>query len=277
MPAAIYCGWILDNNCVYTVCRFLQIYIRTMKKYGIFSALALVFAFILSACGGGGELTLGPFPAIEKTEGDAAFALVAPTSKSPADFVFSSSDPIVATISGKTVTVLRAGKTTITASQPTMGQWSSASTSAVLTVLPRACTAPLVPVSGACVKPCIEPATRPSGVCVAPAASGAAVARNLLTWTPTAFAKVWTDAEAYCSTTTINAKTGWRLPTEFELADLAASGVTAGQGWVLARTWSSTRSDAAAHLTVDLANPATPSASHLDDNSAYVTCVKTGS
>lgn len=245
-----------------------------MKKYRILSALTIVFAFVLSACGGGGGLTLGPFAAMEKTEGDAPFALVAPTSKSPAEFVFSSSDPTVATISGKTVTVLLAGKTTITASQPAMGQWSSATTSTLLTVLPRTCTAPLVSVNGACVKACIAPATRQNGACVAPAATGSVLLRNALTWTPTAFAKTWSDADAFCTTTTINEKTGWRLPTEFELADLATSGTIAGQGWVAAKTWSSTRSDAVSHLTIDLANPAVPSAPHLDENSAYVTCVK---
>lgn len=244
-----------------------------MKKYGILSALAILLAFVLSACGGGGGLTLGPFAAIEKTEGDAPFALVAPTSKSPAEFVFTSSDPTVATISGKTVTVLLAGKTTINASQPAMGQWSSASTSTVLTVLPR-CTGLLVSVNGACVKACVAPATRQNGVCVAPAATGSVVSRNALTWTPTAFAKTWSDADAYCTTTTINGTTGWRLPTEFELADLATSGAIKGQGWVAAKTWSSTKSDAANHLTIDLANPAVPSAPHLDENSAYVTCVK---
>lgn len=253
----------------------------SMKNYGILPALAIICAFILAACGGGGGLTIGPLAAMEKTEGDAPFTLVAPTSDSPAAFTYSSSDPKVATIAGNTVTVLLAGKTTITASQASMGQWSSSSTSAVLTVLPRACTAPLVAVSGACVAACVEPATRQNGVCVAPVGAGTFVSRNLLTWMPTAFTKTWSEADAFCTGSTINGKTGWRLPTEFELAEIAASGALSGQSWVLAKTWSSTKADAVTngttHFAVDLANPGVAAVPHVDANSAYVTCVKNGS
>jgi hypothetical protein len=51
----------------------------------------------------------------------------------------------------------------------------------------------------------------------------------------------------------------------------------AGQGWVMAKTWSS-KADAitsgTTHLTIDLANPGVPAAAHVDANSAYVTCVR---
>jgi hypothetical protein len=243
-----------------------------MKKYGILSALALLVAFILAACGGGGGITLGPFPAIAKTEGDAPFALVAPTSASPAEFAYSSSDPKIATISGNTVTVLLAGTTTITASQASMGQWSATRTSAVLTVSPRVCTAPSVRENGVCVQPCIAPAVRQGGACVAPAAVNASyVVRSSRAWMPVASMAHWSDANSFCTTSTINGATGWRLPTEFELADLFTSGAMNGQGWTLAKTWSSTVSGSA-HLAVDLSNGV--SAAHLDSNSAYVTCVK---
>lgn len=252
-----------------------------MKNFGILSALAFVLAFILSACGGGGGLTIGPLAAMEKTEGDAPFALVAPTSESPAAFTYSSSDPKVATIAGNMVTVLVAGSTTITASQASTGQWSSSSTSAVLKVLPRTCTAPLVAVSGACVAACVEPAVRQNGACVAPAGTGTFVTLKALRWMPATFTKTWADADAFCSGSTISGTTGWRLATEFELAELANSSALAGQGWVMAKTWTSTKADAATsgstHLTIDLANPGVASAPHLDANSAYVTCVKNGS
>jgi hypothetical protein len=244
-----------------------------MKKYGIFSVLAILLAFILSACGGGDGVTLGPFAAMSKTEGDAPFLLVAPTSASPAEFTYSSSDPKVATIAGKTVTVLLAGTTTITASQPSTGQWMSTSTSAVLTVAPRVCTAPAVRENGLCVQPCVAPATRQNGVCVAPqpAANSNFVVKSSITWMPVTSIAHWSDANSFCTGTTINGAAGWRLPTEFELADLFASGLMNGQGWALAKTWSSTVSGTA-HLAVDLSNGV--SAPQLDSNSAYVACVK---
>jgi hypothetical protein len=244
-----------------------------MKKYRVLSALALLAAFILSACGGGGGgITLGPFPAMTKTEGDAPFVLVAPTSESPAEFTFTSSDPKVATISGKTVTVLLAGTTTITASQASMGQWSSTSTSAVLTVAARVCTAPAFRENGLCIQPCVAPAVRQNGVCVAPPAVNASyVVKSSTTWMPVTFIANWSDANSFCTTTTINGTTGWRLPTEFELTDLYASAAMSGQGWTLAKTWSSTVSGTA-HLAVDLSNGVpTP---QMDSNGAYVTCVK---
>jgi hypothetical protein len=246
-----------------------------MKKYGILSALALLAAFILTACGGGGGITLGAFAAMEKTEGDAPFLLVAPTSASPAEFSYSSSDPKVATISGKTVTVLLAGKTTITASQESMGQWSSTRTSAVLTVAPRVCTAPSIRESGLCVPPCVAPAVRLNGACVAPTAANTNfVTRSAVTWMPVTFILNWSDANSFCTTSTINGATGWRLPREFELQDLVTSGLMNGQGWTLAKTWSVSPSGTA-HLAVDLSNGA--SGPQEDGSGAYVTCVRNGS
>lgn len=243
-----------------------------MKKYGILSALAFIAAFILSACGGDGELKLGPFPAMSKTEGDAPFKLVAPTSASPAAFAYTSSDPTVATISGDTVTVLLAGTTTITAAQASVGQWAATSTSAVLTVAARVCTAPQVRENGKCVQPCVAPATRQNGVCVAPAVTNTNyVTKGSITLMPATFIANWSDANTFCTTSQINGSTGWRLPTEFELVDLYTAGTMSGQGWALAKTWSSTVSGTT-HLAVDLSNGA--SAPQVESNSAYVTCVK---
>jgi hypothetical protein len=46
-------------------------------------------------------------------------------------------------------------------------------------------------------------------------------------------------ANSYCTTSTINGQTGWRLPTDVELSSLYASGAAKGQGWTLGNTWSS--------------------------------------
>lgn len=228
-------------------------------------ALLAFAAFILSlaACGGG-SLTIGPFPPISKTEGDAPFALVAPSSRSPVPFTFKSGDETIASIEGNIVTILRAGVTTIVAQQAGSGTWSPTSASTVLTVAPLSCVAP---------------ATRQGGLCVAPALAGNLVTRSARTWMPVRHIDTWANANAYCVKTVINGQTGWRLPGTFELTDLASSGQITSQGWVLAKTWTSAASVDAAkvvikdvHDTVDLANGATGIQS--DASGAYVACVR---
>lgn len=246
-----------------------------MKNTRILALVVASIVLVLAACSGGGGVKLGAFPAITKTEGDAPFALTAPSSGSPAAFSYSSSDPTVATVSGSTVTVLLAGTTTITAGQPSMGSYNPTSTSAVLTVLARVCAAPTVRDNGLCVQPCIAPAVRQNGVCVAPAVAAASVVvQNPLTWMPVSFSLTWADANGFCTTSTINGQTGWHLPTEIDLATLFASGAMNAQGWTLGRTWSSTGGSGvvASHVAVSLVTGV--SNDQANENSAYVTCVR---
>jgi hypothetical protein len=244
-----------------------------MTTQRIQAALAAAAFFLLASCGGHG-VPLGAFPPIQKTEGDAPFELVAPTSASPAAFTYSSSDPSVATIAGNVVTVRVAGTTTITAQQPKMGSYYATSTSTVLTVAARVCVAPTVRDNGLCVDPCIAPATRQNGECIAPApAQGNYVTSDQQTWMPATFALPWSDANAFCTTSKINGAKGWKLATEFDMIQLSNSGALTGQGWILGKTWStSSGATAASHLTVNLATGA--SASDASDNKAYVTCVR---
>lgn len=246
-----------------------------MKNKRLFSFVIACVVLVLAACGGGSGVKLGAFPAITKTEGDAPFALTAPASASPAAFTYSSSDPAVATVSGSTVTVLLAGTTTITAGQPSLGSYNPTSTSMVLTVQARVCAAPTVRDNGLCVQPCIAPAVRQNGVCVAPTVVAAnVVLKNSLTWMPVTFSANWVDATAFCTTSTINGSAGWRLPTEFDLSTLFASGAMNAQGWSLGRTWTSTGGAGvvASHVAVNLATGAANE--QANDNSAYVACVR---
>jgi hypothetical protein len=245
-----------------------------MKNKRAVSLLLALVVVVLAACGGGAGVTLGAFPAINKTEGDAPFTLTAPSSASPATFAFSSSDPTVATISGSTVTVLVAGTTTITAGQPQMGSYNPTSTSAVLTVAARVCTAPTVRDNGQCVQPCTAPAVRKNGACVASAVAAGVVVSNSLTWMPVTFSANWSDASAFCNTSTINGLTGWRLPTEFDLSRLFDSGAMNVPGWTLERTWTSTSGTGVvvSHFVVNLASRI--ATEQANDNSAYVTCVR---
>jgi hypothetical protein len=246
-----------------------------MKISRFLPLLIASMTFLLAGCGSGEGVPLGAFPAMTKTEGDAPFVLTAPTSASPAQFVFTSSDPAVASLDGKTVTVLLAGTTTITAAQPSFGSYHPTSTSAVLTVKPRVCTAPLVRVNGTCMEPCVAPATLQNNVCVAPAGAGSFVVKGAATWMPATFIATWDNAKSFCSNSKINGLTGWRLPTEFELTEMFASSLLNGQGWTLNKTWSANvagAADAGTRLAVNLATGA--SAVDSTANMAYVTCVR---
>ncbi|MDB5950338.1 MAG: hypothetical protein JWR65_2193, partial [Massilia sp.] len=79
-----------------------------------------------------------------------------------------------------------------------------------------------------------------------------------------------------CTTSTINGLTGWRLPTEFDLSTLFASGSMSGQGWSLQRTWTSTSGSGvvASHVVVNLGSASGDKNDQANDNSANVACVR---
>lgn len=70
-----------------------------------------------------------------KTFGDPDFSLTAPMSNSPGAFSYTSSDPMVATVAGSTVTIIGVGTSVITANQAASGTYLAGSTTANLVVL----------------------------------------------------------------------------------------------------------------------------------------------
>lgn len=214
--------------------------------------------FLLASCGGHDGVELGPFAPLTATEGDAPITLTAPTSKSPAPFSYTSSDPRVATVQGDKLIIGVAGTSTITAQQGREGSYYPTSTSTTLTVAKRICD---------------EPTVNENGVCVAPATTASYVTSGALTWMPTSFAMAWAGAEAFCKGVRINGSTGWRLPTQFELTALVASGELAEKKWAMQDTWTFSAGAAEKqHVAVNLATNATTSVA--DVNKAYVTCVR---
>jgi hypothetical protein len=191
---------------------------------------------LLTACGGNDDgVKLGEFPAISVAEGDTV-DLKAPSSKSPAPFNFSSSNPAIAEVSGTKLIGKRAGTATLTAGQGQMGSYNPTSTSTSVTVV------------------------------------GYVNQGGLVWMPPTVGVRNWNDAEAYCTNTTIRGLAGWRLPTQAELTALAGSAALSGQAWILSDTWTSNPGSAAkTHVAVNLTSKA---ASPLaDDKTAAVTCV----
>lgn len=259
------------------VARCLHSFDKTMKPNDTVSLASIVLAITLGACGGG-TLELGNFASITKTEGDPAFALVAPSSKSPAAFSYSSSDTSVATIAGNIVTVKLAGNSTITAAQPSLGSYSSTSKSMTLTVKPIVCSAPAVRDNGVCVPSCIAPASRVDGVCTAPASSAQVVTMSGRDFMPVTWNDTWANADAYCKTTTIRGRTAWRLASQSELSDLVDSKPIYGEGWDLGKSWTSTASIddknviiSNHHNTVSLLDGSIVGQSN--DNTSHVACI----
>jgi len=225
---------------------------KTIPALAALCALAL-----LSACGSNDGVKLGEFPAIKATEGDAPITLKAPTSASPAPFTFTSSDQRVATIVGDKLTVGVAGTSTITAQQGQSGSYNPTSASTTLTVAQRVCPAPSM---------------RENGACVPVQSAALYVLSGVLNWTPVSFAATWAEADAYCKAIKAYDVTGWRLPSQFELTALAATGRYLNRGWILADTWTTSAGAAEKqHVAVNLETRVTSSLA--DDNKAYVTCV----
>ena len=98
------------------------------------------------------------------------------------------------------------------------------------------------------------------------------VSQGGLTWMPITSTKNWSEANAYCNTSTINGQTGWRLPTKVELSALYDSGAMKDRGWTLSYTWSSTVYSAGSHYYVYLGFSAV--GWDGDAHNYYVSCVR---
>ncbi len=219
---------------------------------------------------------LGAFAAITKTETDAPFNLTPPSSKSPADFHYTSSDTAVATISGSLVTIKGPGQSTITAYQDSIGGWGPTSTTTTLTVTAVPCSGTDVRINGQCtpVPTCTAPAVLTNNQCIPPATSAEFV-RTDMQYLGVSFSANYTNANGFCNTSTLNGVTGWKLPTAQQLKDLQASNAITGKGWAVGYTWSSdmgVMASEATHVAVDLASGAT--VERPDAAGAYVTCVR---
>jgi hypothetical protein len=241
----------------------------------------LAMLVLLVACGANWDgPELGDFPAITKAETDAPFQITAPSSRSPAAFTFTSSDPNVATIDGTTVTLHGVGSATITAAQPRDGAYGPTSKATTLTVTSTPCATGTARVNGTCTPAaCVSPATLTNNQCIAPSSGATATSTTsgslTLTWRGVTHTDTYANAVAFCATTYTEGFTGWRLPTPDELKALVASKAATGHGWTLDNAWSSTAGTtlkAASHITVNLDTGA--SLERLDTEQAYVSCVR---
>lgn len=78
----------------------------------------------------------------------------------------------------------------------------------------------------------------------------------------------WTDADTYCKTITISGKTGWRLPTQGELAAYAQGGTDSGGGAV----WTSQVANPSYHYYISLNAMTGEATAASDTNLFYVRC-----
>jgi len=85
--------------------------------------------------------TFDLFAQITKNVGDIPFTMTTPTSNSDGAISYSIADESIATVSGKTITLVSNGSTTITATQSASGNYLGASTGTTLQVFPGGCAA----------------------------------------------------------------------------------------------------------------------------------------
>ena len=78
---------------------------------------------------------LSSFPNITKVFGEGQFDLVQPSSNSSGNFIYTSSDPSIASISGKRVSILSTGTVIITATQAETTKYNSSSITLILNIL----------------------------------------------------------------------------------------------------------------------------------------------
>lgn len=108
---------------------------RSPRKTYIYTIVALVVSLFASSAPAQATFTIfGPFPIITAAYGVGSVTLVPPTTNSPAPWSFTSSNTKVATISGKTINVVGAGTSTITASQAATGKFTARSRSTQIRV-----------------------------------------------------------------------------------------------------------------------------------------------
>lgn len=230
-----------------------------MTTKRILSLAVAGVVFLLASCGDNDGVELGPFAAINATEGDAPVKLTAPTSKHPGAFTYTSSDERVGRIQGDTIVIGVHGTSTITAQQGRLGSYYPTSTTTTLTVAKRVCEAPAVNVNG---------------VCEVPASTAGNVSSGGLAWMPaTTTTMAWATADAFCKTYKINDSTGWRLPTQAELNTFVATGQPAAKSWNLADAWTSTAGiPEKTHVAINLSTNLLMAVA--DDKKVAVTCVK---
>ena len=119
----------------------------------------------------------------------------------------------------------------------------------------------------------VQAAVQSVAVTTAPTTTAGYVTQGGLTWMPNTVTNTWANANAYCTNTTINGVSGWRMPTQPELSALQASNAAmSAPGWALTGTWSSTQFSAGFHYGVGLGNGNVVGVN--DTVSIYVSCVR---
>lgn len=108
---------------------------RFPRKTYTYSIATLFASLVVSSAPAQATFTiLGQFPIITTAYGVGSVTIIPPTTNSPAPWSFTSSNTKVATISGKTINVIGAGTSTITASQAATGKFTARSRSTQIRV-----------------------------------------------------------------------------------------------------------------------------------------------
>lgn len=105
----------------------------------------------------------------------------------------------------------------------------------------------------------------------------AGIVQGGLTWSDakTGYVYNWADANTYCTTSTINALTGWRLPTPSELNSYMLSSISNTKLYSSSEYWTSSISTILNYYHVSVSNYTSPFITDSPDSSLlYAICVR---
>lgn len=108
--------------------------VQRIRSLSIISLAISVLVVAVPAIAQATFTIFGPFPIITTTYGVGTLPIVPPTTNSPGVWSYTSSNPLVATVSGGVLNILAAGSSTITATQAASGDYTSRSRSTPLRV-----------------------------------------------------------------------------------------------------------------------------------------------
>jgi len=102
-------------------------YLRKIRSLTAFSVAVALMTLALPTVAQATFTIIGSFPSMTASYGVGSIPLVAPISNSPAPWTFTSSNPKVATISGKSINIVGVGSSNITAAQSATGKFTARS------------------------------------------------------------------------------------------------------------------------------------------------------
>lgn len=183
--------------------------------------------------------------------GDTPPTITTPTSDSSGAITYTSSNTsVISVTSSGTITIVGAGTSVLTRNQAANGDYTASTSTITITV--NAASTTILTVGSL----------------------------SLVQFTNEL--KSWTDANAYCSTATINGITGWRMPSSSELITFwnaygntrGSANALSGYAFIVSYTWNNYQTSPGYHQWTNMDTGRQIGLPHPDSDPLYWTCVK---